>query len=86
VVEVLGELTLEQFRFRPGRKPSALERINDLVDFLSANAGFVEWNFHEKSRNQKAESSQGKARIISVFSNFYCLLFPLVSSAPMLGL
>ena len=42
VFEVIGELTLELFRLRPGREPAAFERVNDLVDFLSANAGFVE--------------------------------------------
>src|SRR5207302_1757599 len=79
VFEVIGELTLELFRPGPGREPATLERINNLVDFLSTDAGFVEWNFHgekQKAENRKQSVQKhklGKQKFISVFC---CLLFP----------
>ena len=42
VFEVVGELALELFRLRPGREPAAFQGGNHLVDFLGADAGFVE--------------------------------------------
>ncbi len=40
------ELALELLHLRPGRQPAALERRHDFLNLLSADARFVEGNFH----------------------------------------
>ena len=47
VLEVVGELALELLGLGARGEPTALEGIDDLSDFLRADAGFVEGDFQD---------------------------------------
>jgi hypothetical protein len=73
MTEVAGELVFELFDARAGGEPAALERSDDLVDFLRTEAGLKKGDFHRKAglkdhgtrtkseiRSSKSETNTGK--------------------------
>jgi hypothetical protein len=45
LADIGRELALEPLDLRTGRKPPALQRVHDLVNFIRADAGLVKWDF-----------------------------------------